>query len=240
VPGPSASETAAESFAAAKREIQERLARPDPGREAAAAARSILAAAEAAEPEVPTEKAKKEKRAKADKSGKAETGDGAAAAIVPAVATERRSGGSRAVVWILFLAVIGAIVYGGYRFRGEIVTLWPPATKIYAMVGVAVEPPQGYGLRVVQDSIKFRWETTGGASSLVVTGTIENFVDVPQRVPPLRVMLVDKDKKVLHSEMLQIGERMLKPGEKYDFTTEIRNPAAEAAAVLIRFQGAGG
>ncbi len=138
---------------------------------------------------------------------------------------------------LVFLLLIGAIAFGGYRFRREIVTLWPSATKIYARVGIAVKLPPGYGLRVVKDSINFRWETTGGASNLIVTGAIENHIDKPQRVPPLRILLVDKDTKVLHSETLQPGEQLLKPGEKFEFTKEFRNTAPEVGAVIIRFQG---
>jgi len=159
-----------------------------------------------------------------------------AAAEAPA----RRRGASRVLVWFLFVFIVAAILLGGYRYRQDIVGLWPPATRLYQLLGLSVDPPSGYWLRVPQDSIKFRRESEGGIPILVVSGEILNQSDKPQRVAPMRILLLDKENRVLRTERVKIDDRTLDPGKRLPFQTSIPNSPPEAAAVRITFDVTGG
>jgi serine/threonine protein kinase len=99
----------------------------------------------------------------------------------------------------------------------------------------AEEAPSVYSLRVPQESLKFRRESEGGIPVLVVSGEIVNQSDKPQRVAPMRILLLDKENRVLRTERVKIDDRTLDPGKRLPFQTSIPNPPPEAAAVRITF-----
>ena len=150
-----------------------------------------------------------------------------------------RRGVSRVLVWFAFVFVLTAIVLGGIQYRQEIVRIWPPAIMLYERLGLDVEPVSGYGLRVPQDSIKFRRESEGGTPILVVSGDILNESKKAQRVTPMRIALLDKESRVLRTERVKIDDRVLDPGKKLPFQTSIPNYPPEAVAVRITFDVSG-
>jgi predicted Zn finger-like uncharacterized protein len=163
------------------------------------------------------------------------------AALAEAGAAPKRSRGlTRVLVWFLFVFVVAALVLGGYRFRHEVVRLWPPAMKLYEVIGLTVDPPSGYFLRVPQDSLRFRRDSDSGVPILVVSGEIHNSSDKPQRVAPMRVVLLDKENRPLRTERLKIEERVVEPGGRAPFKVSISNPPPEASAVRITFDPGGG
>jgi hypothetical protein len=135
--------------------------------------------------------------------------------------------------------VVAALVLGGLRYRQEIVQIWPPATRVYQLLGLSVDPPSGYWLRVPRESIKFRRESEGGVPILVVSGEILNQSDKPQRVAPMRILLLDKDDRVLRTERVKIEDRTLDPGKKLPFQTSIPNSPPAAVSVRITFDVTG-
>jgi predicted Zn finger-like uncharacterized protein len=145
-------------------------------------------------------------------------------------------GYTRILTWFVFVFVIAALLLGGYKYRQDVVRLWPPATRLYNALGISVAAPTGYGLRVPVDSIKFRREAEGGTPILVVSGEIVNTSDHPQRVTPMRISLLDKDNRVLRTESVKLEERVLAPGKKLPFQTSIPNSPAEAVSVRITFE----
>jgi predicted Zn finger-like uncharacterized protein len=173
-------------------------------------------------------------------SGKRRGRRRAAAALAEAGAPPRRRAVSRVLVWFVFVFIEAAIVLGGYRYRQDIVGMWPPATRLYQALGISVDPPSGYWLRVPQESIKFRRESEGGIPILVVSGEILNQSDKPQRVAPMRILLLDKENRVLRTERVKIDDRTLDPGKRLPFQTSIPNSPPEAAAVRITFDVTGG
>ena len=165
-----------------------------------------------------------------------------AVAVEAAAAQVRRprSGVSRILVWFLFVFVVAGIALGAHRFRNDIVRIWPPAMKLYEVLAIDVQPPTGYYLQVPQESLRFQRETDGGIPILVVSGEILNPSDKPQRVTPMRILLLDKDQKVLRTERVKIDDRTLEPGKRLPFKTSIPNAPPEAAAVRITFDITGG
>src|SRR5262245_29836789 len=102
----------------------------------------------------------------------------------------RRGALSRVLVWFVFVFIVAAIVLGGYRYRQSIVDIWPPARKLYQVLGIHVDTPW---LAVPPESIRFRRESENGTPILVVSGEILNPSDKPQRVAPMRIVLLDKE-----------------------------------------------
>lgn len=150
-----------------------------------------------------------------------------------------RRGASRVLVWFLFVFVVAAIVLGGYRYRNDVVRIWPPAAKIYAWLNLDLEALNGIGLRVVQDSLKFRREAEGGVPILVVVGEILNEAKRSQKLTPMRIDLLDKDARVLRTERVRIGDRVVDPGKTVPFQTSIPNYPPETTAVRITFDVSG-
>jgi predicted Zn finger-like uncharacterized protein len=190
--------------------------------------------APAAETEAPPASAAEEKDRRRGRRGEE------AAAETAALAEDgpkRRRGVSRVLVWFVFVFIVAALVLGGYRYRQQIVDIWPPARKLYQVLGLAVDSPW---LSVPQDSIRFRREAEGGIPILVVSGEILNQSDKPQRVAPMRIILLDKENLPLRTERVKIEDRVLDPGKRMPFKTSIPNPPPEAAAVRITFDVTGG
>lgn len=151
----------------------------------------------------------------------------------------RKRAFARVIVWFLFVFVVTAIVLGGIQYRQEIVRIWPPAFRLYSMLGFDVDPVSGQLLRVPQESIKFRRESEGGTPILVVSGEILNESKKAQRVTPMRIDLLDKESRVLRTERIKLDDQVLDPGKKLPFQTSIPNYPPEAVAVRITFDMTG-
>ena len=185
-------------------------------------------APEPAAPEAEEDRGKKRGRRRAE-----------AALAEEAAAEPRRRGISRVLVWFVFVFIVAALILGGYRYRNDIVQIWPPAMKLYEVLSIDVEPPTGFRLRVPQETLRFRRESEGGIPILVVSGEIVNEANRPQRVIPMRILLLDKDGRTLRTERVKIDDRTLDPGKRLPFQTSIPNAPPEAAAVRITFDVTG-
>ncbi len=155
-------------------------------------------------------------------------------------AIERRAGRGTLVAVLIFVVLVAAGAFGFYRFRHDVVALWPSAAKIYEALGIEMATPAGLGLKVPPESIKSRRESESGVPLLIVTGVVLNDGERPQRALPMQLMLLDKERKVLRTELVKIEDRTLAPGDRLEFSARIVNPPAEAAAVQIRFIESGG
>lgn len=155
-------------------------------------------------------------------------------------AMPRRRGLTRVLVWFLFVFVVAALVLGGYRYRNDVVRIWPPAMKLYELLKIDTDPPSGIGLRVPPETLRFNREAEGGMPILVVSGEILNESTAAQRITPMRILLLDKDNRVLRIELVKFEDRTLEPGKRMPFRTSIPNAPPEAAAARITFNLTGG
>jgi predicted Zn finger-like uncharacterized protein len=48
-----------------------------------------------------------------------------------------RGGGALALAWLLSFAVLGGAGYAAFLYRAEIMQAWPPATRLFAALGLA-------------------------------------------------------------------------------------------------------
>ncbi len=150
---------------------------------------------------------------------------------------------SRFAVWCMFIGVIGSIVWGGYRYRQEIVNRWPVATRVYDFLDIRVRAPAGYGLDVPKGTIRARRASENGVPILVISGEIVNNSAKPMQVGRMRITLLDEDAgnaNELRSWVFTPGSRTLGPSKRMGFQTSISNPPRGARAVRIKFITGGG
>lgn len=144
----------------------------------------------------------------------------------------------RLLAWFLFVFVIMAIVAGGYKYRGEIVSRWPASAKIYGALGIDVTPPKGTGLVVPEGSVRISRSSDGDIPTLIIAGDIENRAKLPQQVSEMQITLVDKEGKTLKTWTFQPETRMLRPGGSMSFRTSVRRPPPDAVKVTFSFDKA--
>jgi len=141
----------------------------------------------------------------------------------------------RLLAWGLFVFVILAILAGGFKYRGDIVSRWPASAKIYTALGIKVTPPKGTGLVVPEGSVRISRSNDGDVPTLIIAGDIENQAKLPQRVSEMRITLVDKEGKTLKSWTFAPETRLLRPGGSMSFRTSVSRPPPDAVKVTFSF-----
>ena len=134
--------------------------------------------------------------------------------------------------WTILLAAIVGFIVAGHLARDRIVEAWPPAAKLYAMVGVRVEP-LGAGLEI--RGIVTERRIVGGEQELAVRGEIYNGSSEERTIPRLRAVLKDAGERALSSWTFSTTGTRLLPGETTTFNTMVRDPDRRAAGLSITF-----
>ena len=149
---------------------------------------------------------------------------------VPAL--PQRGGGRsrwRAVRWLLVaVLLVLALLAGVVVARGAVVALWPPAARLYTLVGLAAEPP-GSGLKI-EKLVPSR--TPDG---LIIEGDITNTGRTAADVPRLRVILRDAAEKDVQSKIIDPPKPRLPPGVTSHFKTPFDHPDDAAIGVVVTF-----
>lgn len=176
-----------------------------------------LALAAAPEPSVDGARARRERRVQ-----------------LPAVPRSRSRG--PIIAWtVAILAVIG-VVGGLIAMRAAVVELWPPAARLYAMIGYGpAVPGTGLALRNVTPSRGME----NGVPTLAVEGQVVNISPVVRAVPKLKVALRDHNDKELRAWTISVTKQRLLPGASVAFHTTITQPSEAATDVVVSFAGAG-
>mgnify|MGYP003674753333 CR=1 FL=1 len=153
-----------------------------------------------------------------------------ARAQLPAV-RESGGGGKLWVAWLILALVVAGLVAGSIVYRTEIVTIWPPAGKLYRSVGLSLEPP----FTLATDEVKFENVIRDGGTVLLVTGVIRNNGSIKQAIPLLQVTLLDGQQKAIHHWTAQVEQTILGPDESVAFQTQLRNPPDSARFLKVDF-----
>jgi predicted Zn finger-like uncharacterized protein len=154
---------------------------------------------------------------------------------LPALPRRRRLSPATVVSAVLVLVLVSAAI-AGIAAREEVVALWPPATRLYSMIGLAVQPP-GIGLELRKTTPVFT--TENGVRTLVVEGEVANISQIARDVPTLKVVLRDRDGAELQALHFDVAEQRLLPGASVPFRTSIPQPNPAATSVLVTI-GEGG
>ena len=132
----------------------------------------------------------------------------------------------RGTVIILVLMVLAVLT--GIFVRHHLATVWPPAGRLYASVGLPVELA-GAGLAIEKIAAV---RTDDG---LMINGEIADRGSAPEDVPRLRVALQNADEKEVQFEIVDPPKAQLRPGEIVHFATPFVHPADAATGVVVTF-----
>lgn len=139
--------------------------------------------------------------------------------------------GARVRGWvapIVLLVLIALVVVVGIAARRPLVAMWPSTARLYALVGLPVEP-SATGLVIGKIA------PSRTADGLLVEGEIANLGNTPRDVPQLRVTLQDAAEKEVQFEVVDPPKARLSPGEVEHFKTPFAHPADAATGVVVTF-----
>jgi predicted Zn finger-like uncharacterized protein len=142
----------------------------------------------------------------------------------------RRGLPATTIAWGVLVLVLGSGAIAGIAAREPVVALWPPAARLYSMIGLAVGPP-GIGLELRKTTPVFA--TENGVRTLIVEGEVANISQIARDVPTLKVVLRDRDGGDLQTLSFNVAEQRLLPGASVAFRTSIPQPNPAAASVLV-------
>ena len=146
----------------------------------------------------------------------------------------RRTSPAMVLLWFL---VLGALIAGGgYMARDQIVETWPPASQLYAQLGVAAGPESGIdpAAFALQDIGSER--VPGGDDQpdrLIVSGELSNQSDSEQPAPTLQATLYDDVDAVLFSWTFALDRDNLDADESVRFSTSLDNAYPEATRLEL-------
>jgi hypothetical protein len=124
--------------------------------------------------------------------------------------------------------LLGLAILVGIVGHGHVVAMWPAASRLYAWIARAAEPP-GPGLVIGKIA------PTRTADGLTITGEIVNLGNTPRELPRLRLALQDAAGKEVQVEVVDPPKPRLLPGEVAHFETPFPNPVDAATGVVVTF-----
>lgn len=145
----------------------------------------------------------------------------------------RRSG---RVALAVAAALVVVVVGTGYFARTEIIEAWPPAKRVYDLIGGLVDTSVStldVGiLQVVRQPV-------GGMDMLVLQGEITNRGEEAQAVPPLQATLFDANDRGVMFWTFASEQAVLQPGETGRFRTQAINPPRGFDRTAVTFVDGG-
>ncbi len=146
----------------------------------------------------------------------------------------KRRGGATAGLWLLLVLLLlvcaGAAIY---YFQDKVVQVWPPAENVLLDLGLRHEKA-GAGLELRNAGTPER-VVYNDTDMLIVRGVIANVSDRTRMVPPMKLMLLDKDKHVVQQKIDQPPVTSLDPGGTASFKIQLQRPDANAVEVNVVF-----
>ncbi len=142
-------------------------------------------------------------------------------------------GGGSAFGWIVFLAVIAALVFSAWHFRDKIVAEVPETAEIYRALNIPIQS-LGEGLEITGVTSVRR--TVGGERRIVVSGSIVNVSGGTRTLPLLRAVVSNAAGREVLSWEFAAAARSLAPGDVASFETSAANPPEESA-LRVEFAG---
>ena len=153
--------------------------------------------------------------------------------VVPRPEPIRRRARTAAIGgWLALVLIVGAVIGGGILAREKVVEMWPPATQLFALVGMPVDV-MGFGLEF--RDITSRQEAEGDGMALVVDGEVVNTSERALPIPRLRGSLLDVREREIFFWIFTADSEMLAPGEATPFSTRLPNPPTNARGIAVTF-----
>lgn len=143
----------------------------------------------------------------------------------------------RRVAWLMLVLVVVSLLVAGFLAREAVVHAWPPAERLYAVIGLTPAKP-GAGLKI--KVIEHRRDIDGKTAVLIVKGEVTNIANAVRDVPRLKASLRTDHGTELTTWTFATAQARLLPGETAPFVTRIENPSTQATALNIDFIANGG
>jgi predicted Zn finger-like uncharacterized protein len=140
-----------------------------------------------------------------------------------------------AVAWFALVLALLVVLGAAVAARDAVVSAWPPAGRLYTVLGLATEPP-GTGLEFRNVTTARRLEAD--REVVVIEGEVVNVSNRDRQVPALRAALTTGDRELSNWTFEATQSRLL-PGESARFATRTDEPAEEATGLSLRFAGGG-
>ncbi len=147
----------------------------------------------------------------------------------PPAQPSRRS--DRIAAWAMLAAFVVALASGGYFGRQYVVDTWPPASRLYALVGVPVLPVNRLGFELTNLSQVTENET--GVAVLKISGDIVNITAEARPAPRVRIGIRDQSAKEIHFWTAAPLAAEVAAGGVTSFVARLENPPAEARDMLL-------
>ena len=149
-------------------------------------------------------------------------------------AKKPRGKAGTAGLWLLLALLVLASAGGGaYYFQDKVVEFWPPADKLLLDAGLRHEKP-GAGLELRNAGTPERM-IFNETDVLIVRGVIANISDRTRPVPSMKLMLLDKDHKVVQEKIDQPPVTSLDTGGTASFKIQLQRPDPSAVEVNVIF-----
>ena len=147
----------------------------------------------------------------------------------PAAARPARRNGGRAGLLLASLAAL--LVVAALVGRNEIAARLPTTVPLYQLLGLPLELPLGMEFRELSSVQR----VDAGQAVLVVTGEIANVSGQSRDVPPIRVALLDADRRELDFGLFDPPQPALGPGGQARFEVQLGAPPPEASDFTVSF-----
>ncbi len=152
---------------------------------------------------------------------------------LPALRPDKRRWPSRQTLSIAAASLAPLLLVSSlFLFRHTIIQTIPATQGFYSLLGFSADP---YDLGL--DIINRRVELTknNGQDQLIVSGEVANHGSTAQRIPKLRILLLDDKQVILDSTDFNIERDQLLPGETSPFRKMTPVTKASTASVKVNF-----
>ena len=129
-------------------------------------------------------------------------------------------------------AALAIAVGAGYVARDRIIETWPPAKRVYELIGGLVGSPTS---TLDVGKIQVVRQPADGMDKIVLFGEITNIGSEPQNVPALQATLLDANDRGLMYWTFNTDFTVLQPGEIARFKTEAYNPPKDFDRMRVTF-----
>ena len=152
---------------------------------------------------------------------------------LPAVIAQRRR--ANRLGWLALAAAVITIIVAGIFARGPIVDAWPPAGKLYSIIGLGVELNDISGLILNARSTELIFE--GGVPILVARGEVRNESDKRRVIPPIRIKVVNAENVEVKYWTFAAEQSELGPHSQTEFETRVTSPPEGEYTLNFAFVG---
>lgn len=137
----------------------------------------------------------------------------------------------RSILGWLLLTILALLVAGLVVGREEVVARFPEALALYERVGIKVRLPLGVEFRNLSSEQRLQ----EGHRQLVVRGEIANVASRLRELPPIRVGLLDGERREIGSSRFDPPQPALEPGAIAKFEVTIEEPPPSAQSFTVSF-----